>query len=86
MVLGGILPNIGTTELIVIAVVALLLFGKRVPDIARGFGRSINLFKKGLREIDDDVSDVKPQAIGAASGVKQTLQREADEINAELHK
>lgn len=34
---------------IVIGVVALLLFGRRVPSIARGFGQGIHEFRKGLR-------------------------------------
>lgn len=37
-------------ELVVILVVALLIFGKRVPDIARRLGQSINEFKKGMKE------------------------------------
>ena len=45
--------RIGTTELILILVVLLLLFGaKRIPDIARSIGKSMNQFKKGLRETD----------------------------------
>ncbi|PIE51712.1 twin-arginine translocase TatA/TatE family subunit [Candidatus Fermentibacteria bacterium] len=47
--------RIGTVELIVILVVLLLLFGaKRIPEIARSIGRSLNQFKKGMRETDLD--------------------------------
>lgn len=50
------MPNLGTTEIIIIALVILVLFGsKRLPDAARSFGRSLRIFKaetKGLR--DDD--------------------------------
>lgn len=45
----------GTTELIVIALVALLIFGRRLPDVARSVGRSIIEFKKGLRDVKDDI-------------------------------
>lgn len=45
--------RIGTTELVLILVVLLLLFGaKRIPDIARSVGKSMSQFKKGLRDID----------------------------------
>ncbi len=45
--------RIGTTELILILVVLLLLFGaKRIPDIARSVGKSMTQFKKGMREVD----------------------------------
>ncbi len=51
--------RIGTTELVLILVVMLLLFGaKRIPDIARSIGKSMNQFKKGLKDIDiDEASD-----------------------------
>ncbi len=52
--------RIGTTELILILVVLLLLFGaKRIPDIARSVGKSLNQFKRGMREIDIDPDENK---------------------------
>jgi sec-independent protein translocase protein TatA len=42
----------GPFEWMLIFGIGLLLFGKRLPDIARGAGRSIVEFKKGLRDID----------------------------------
>ncbi len=53
----------GGWEWIVILVVALLIFGKRLPEIARGLGKSLTEFKKGVHEVeetkDDLISDVK---------------------------
>ena len=40
-----------------IAGVALLLFGNRLPDVARSMGRSVNEFKKGLKEAKEDFED-----------------------------
>jgi len=50
--------GIGTSELLVIAVVALILFGpSKIPEFARNLGRAVNMFKKGLKEgLDDDES------------------------------
>lgn len=42
-------------ELIIVLVVALLLFGKRLPDVARSLGKGIVEFKKGVRGIEDEV-------------------------------
>lgn len=58
------MPNLGPTELIIIAVVVILLFGaKKLPDMARSLGRSAKIFKaetKGLR--DPDATDDAPAA------------------------
>jgi sec-independent protein translocase protein TatA len=54
------LGNLGLPELLVLLLIVLLLFGaKRLPDIARGLGRSLHEFKKGIKEIETDVNDVK---------------------------
>lgn len=48
------MPNIGFTELAVILAVAVLIFGsKRLPEAARGLGKSLNAFKAGLKDIAD---------------------------------
>ena len=44
----------GPFELVVFLTIALLLFGKRLPEIARSTGQAFNNFKKGLTEIDDE--------------------------------
>lgn len=48
--------GLGTTELIVILVIALLVFGKRLPEVMRGLGKSMNEFKKGMHEVADNVA------------------------------
>jgi sec-independent protein translocase protein TatA len=54
-----LLANLGPTELLIIAAVLVLLFGaKKLPELARGSGRALRIFKaetKGL--IDDDEDD-----------------------------
>lgn len=51
---------IGTTELMLIAGIALLLFGgKKLPEMMRGMGRGISEFKKGAREVAEPFEEVK---------------------------
>ena len=42
--------GIGTTELIVLCILGLILFGNRLPSVMRSLGQGITEFKKGLRE------------------------------------
>ena len=51
----GILQNIGIAEWIVIGLVMLLLFGKRLPEVGKSLGKGIVEFKKGLKGVEDDV-------------------------------
>lgn len=52
---------IGTTELLLIAGVALLIFGgKKVPELMKGLGKGVQSFKQGMNE---PVQDDKPQEV-----------------------
>jgi sec-independent protein translocase protein TatA len=42
-------------ELMIIGVVAVLLFGSRLPGVARSLGKSMTEFKKGLNGLEEDV-------------------------------
>lgn len=51
---------IGTTELMLIAGIALLLFGgKKLPEMMRGMGRGISEFKKGTKEVSEPFEEAK---------------------------
>lgn len=53
---------LGAQELILILGAGILLFGaKKIPEIARGLGRSMTEFKKGMRSEDDDEESAKPE-------------------------
>ena len=47
----------GGSELIIIGLIALLLFGARLPKGARSMGKSIVEFKKGIKNVQEDIDD-----------------------------
>src|SRR5262245_13841751 len=49
------LQNLAPTEVLLILVVALLVFGGRLPQVARNLGKSFVEFKKGLRDLNTDL-------------------------------
>ena len=58
--------NIGVTEILLIALVALLLFGAgRIADIGKGLGQGIKNFKQGLKEADELDADGKKKELPA---------------------
>jgi len=48
----------GGYEWIIVLIVALLLFGRRLPEVMRSMGKGIKEFKKGLHDVEDEVSKV----------------------------
>ena len=47
--------GIGTTEMIVFGIIAVILFGGRLPSVARSLGKSIVEFKKGMSDLENEV-------------------------------
>ena len=53
--------GLGPMEMMIVGVIAVLLFGKRLPEVGRSLGKGIVEFKKGL-------SDIKSEVDSASSG------------------
>jgi sec-independent protein translocase protein TatA len=54
--------NIGTPEILLIALVILLLFGgRKIPELMKGLGKGVKSFKDGMKEIDTDDKEVKSE-------------------------
>lgn len=51
------LGNLGTGEIIIIALLVLLLFGgKKIPELMRGIGKGVKSFKDGMNDIEKQIN------------------------------
>ncbi len=49
------MPSLGATEILIILGIVLLLFGgRKLPELARGSGRALRIFKSEVKAIDSD--------------------------------
>ncbi len=66
--------NLRGPEILILVLIILLLFGaKRLPDVARGMGRSLRIFKAETKELSaDDAPEVEEDAPPAASTAAPT--------------
>lgn len=72
--------GIGTTELLVILFIILLVFGaKKLPELAQGLGKGIREFKKASSEIQDELDLNKP--LSSADSKKSKEETDKSEEN-----
>ncbi|MGA1225334.1 MAG: Sec-independent protein translocase subunit TatA/TatB [Phycisphaerales bacterium] len=64
----------GGTEWVVILVIGLLLFGRRLPEVGKSIGQGIREFKKGLKETEEEVKGDKPASRRASLPQDSTLE------------
>jgi len=52
--------SLGATEIILIIVAIVLLFGaKKIPELAQGVGKGMREFKKAVKEVEEDITEIK---------------------------
>ena len=78
--------NLGPTELILIVVVIVLLFGaSKLPELARGSGRALRIFKAETKGLLDDEDDKAPDATTSQAQLElEAKQRDLARRQAEL--
>ena len=66
----------GTTEWIIILVIGLLIFGRRLPEVGRSLGKGIVEFKKGIKGIEDEIETESTHAKPAELDQKASFSEE----------
>jgi sec-independent protein translocase protein TatA len=64
----------GPMEMLIIGVIAVLLFGKRLPEVGRSLGKGIIEFKKGINGFEDELDSSSP-----SQSTPRTSSEEADD-------
>jgi sec-independent protein translocase protein TatA len=71
-------PSLGPPEMIVVGVIAVLLFGKRLPEVGRSLGKGIVEFKKGIRGIEDEFMSSTSTSSSKPSTTRSDFEHESD--------
>ncbi|SKB10362.1 twin-arginine translocase TatA/TatE family subunit [Aeromicrobium choanae] len=63
------MPNLGATEILIILGIVILLFGgRKLPELARGSGRALRIFKSEIRESEQEEKQAEtPRSIDPAA-------------------
>jgi sec-independent protein translocase protein TatA len=78
------IAGLGTPELLIILAVLILLFGaSKLPELARGSGRALRIFKAETKGLGDDDEDMKTTEQRELEARQARLDAEADRIARE---
>ncbi|SFF29008.1 sec-independent protein translocase protein TatA [Paenibacillus catalpae] len=73
------MSGIGATGFILLAIVALLLFGpNKLPELGRAFGRTLKEFKAGARDMMDEEKDTKRVEVNRTENIDSDNKRLPD--------
>lgn len=54
-----LIGNLGTGEILIIALIVLLLFGgKKIPELMRGLGKGVRSFKDGMNDVEKEIKEI----------------------------
>ena len=77
--------GIGPWEILIIAGLALLIFGGRLPKVGRSLGKGIVEFKKGLKGIEDDIENADQKSLKEADAtVRKEEEQEKEKAKEEV--
>ncbi len=81
------MPNLGTTEIILIVAVLFLLFGaSRLPQLAKSIGQSKRAFKEGLDEAEREAQEEDKKKLSANQTPPQINAMSDEELLAEMRR
>jgi len=71
--------GIGSFELMLIAGIAVMLFGSKLPEVARSVGQSYTQFRRGLNDIQTSIKSELDRELDEVKKIPQELEQALDE-------
>lgn len=89
--LYAFLPGVGPQEFIIIAVLGILLFGKRLPEVGKSLGKGLAEFKRGMSGIEDEfrsigrtASSTRPPSYASSSSTTSAASNSPPSVTNDL--
>jgi len=76
----------GAPELLIIGIIAVLLFGSRLPKLAYSMGNSYTQFKQGLSETTSEISSCKDKINAGRDAVQASIEKDIQKVKASVDK
>jgi sec-independent protein translocase protein TatA len=75
----GFLPGVGSFEMLIVGIIALLLFGKNLPSVAKNLGKSFGEFKKGVSGFQEEMRSASREVEKTVSYTPPTMKSTAED-------
>lgn len=72
--LYALLPGIGPQEMVIIGILGVLLFGKRLPEVGKSLGKGIAEFRRGFSGVEDEIRSINRQVTTTGSSSARPYQ------------
>jgi sec-independent protein translocase protein TatA len=71
---SNVMFGLGPVEMMIIGVLAVLLFGNKLPEVAKNMGKSFNDFKKGMHGVEDEVNSATRTSSSSTARVARSIE------------
>ncbi len=77
------LSDLGATEIVIILIVAVVLFGSRLPQLGRSLGKGLVSFRRGINEMKDEIANAANEDASAKekSASNAAVKKAAEDVS-----
>jgi sec-independent protein translocase protein TatA len=78
------LPGLGMQEILVLLLLGVLLFGRKLPDVGRSIGKTVKAFQQGVRGLEEDVDTEAPATAPKPARLPERITPSAPMVEVKL--